>query len=321
MTARSNDYPTTVSLLGVPIEVGASQKGALMGPAALRTAGIAQLLESLDFKVEDHGDIAPRELSFSDEAPPPNAKHYREITAWIGETSKRAYAMAKSGAIPIFLGGDHSLSMGSVNGVARHWHAQKRELFVLWLDAHADYNTPATTITGNMHGMSGAFLCGEPGLDGLLPQSERSSIAPRQLGLFGLRSVDKKEKELLGQRDVWIADMRRIDEFGVSVLMREFIERVRARSGVLHVSLDVDFLDPVSAPGVGTTVSGGATYREAHLVMEMLQDSGLVRSLDLVELNPFLDNRGLTARTVVELVGSLFGQQIHDRPTPSNAVV
>jgi len=321
VTADSNSYPTNISLLGVPIEVGASQKGALMGPAALRTAGIAPLLESLGFAVNDHGDLSPRELMFSDEAPPPNAKHYREIKAWIGETSQRAYTMAKSGAIPVFLGGDHSLSMGSVNGVARHWHAQGRELFVLWLDAHADYNTPATTITGNMHGMSGAFLCGEPGLDDLLPRDERSSIAPRQLGLFGLRSVDKLEKELLGKRDVWIADMRRIDEFGVSVLMREFIERVRARGGVLHVSLDVDFLDPVSAPGVGTTVSGGATYREAHLVMEMLQDSGLVRSLDLVELNPFLDNRGLTARTVVELVGSLFGQQIHDRPTPSNAVV
>ena len=272
MTAKPDSYPTTVSLLGVPIEVGASQKGALMGPAALRTAGIAPLLESLDFKVEDLGDISPRDLTFSDEAPPPNAKHYREIKAWTGETSKRAYAMAKSGAIPVFLGGDHSLSMGTVNGVARHWHEQERELFVLWLDAHADYNTPATTITGNMHGMSGAFLCGEPGLDDLLPRNERSSIVTRQLGLFGLRSVDKKEKELLAQRDVWIADMRRIDEFGVSVLMREFIERVRARNGVLHVSLDVDFLDPVSAPGVGTTVSGGATYREAHLVMEMLQD-------------------------------------------------
>lgn len=317
----TDSYPKEIALLGVPIEVGASQKGALMGPAALRTAGIAQLLESLDFSVTDHGDIAPRDLAFTDEAPPPNAKHYREIKAWMQETSKRAYAMAQSGAIPVFLGGDHSLSMGTVNGVARHWHAQGRELFVLWLDAHADYNTPATTISGNMHGMSGAFLCGEPGLDGLLPRAERASIQPRQLGLFGLRSVDKKEKELLAQRDVWIADMRRIDEFGVSVLMREFIERLSARNGVLHVSLDVDFLDPVSAPGVGTTVSGGATYREAHLVMEMLQDSGLVRSLDLVELNPFLDNRGLTARTVVELVGSLFGQQIHDRPTPSNAVV
>ena len=321
MIAAANSYPNTISLLGVPIEVGASQKGALMGPAALRTAGITGLLESLDFTVEDHGDIGLSDLTFSDEAPPSNAKHYREIKAWIGETSKRAYAMAKSGAIPVFLGGDHSLSMGTINGVARHWHEQERELFVLWLDAHADYNTPATTITGNMHGMSGAFLCGEPGLDDLLPRDERSSIATRQLGLFGLRSVDKREKELLGQRDVWIADMRRIDEFGVSVLMREFIERVSARNGVLHVSLDVDFLDPVSAPGVGTTVSGGATYREAHLVMEMLQDSGLVRSLDLVELNPFLDNRGLTAHTVVELVGSLFGQQIHDRPTPSNAVV
>ena len=156
MTAKPDSYPTTVSLLGVPIEVGASQKGALMGPAALRTAGIAPLLESLDFKVEDLGDISPRDLTFSDEAPPPNAKHYREIKAWTRETSKRAYAMAKSGAIPVFLGGDHSLSMGSVSGVARHWHEQERGLFVLWLDAHADYNTPATTITGNMHGMSGA---------------------------------------------------------------------------------------------------------------------------------------------------------------------
>ena len=127
--------------------------------------------------------------------------------------------------------------------------------------------------------------------------------------------------DLLAQRDVWIADMRRIDEFGVAVLMREVIERVRAQNGVLHVSLDVDFLDPVTAPGVGTTVPGGATYREAHLVMEILHDSGLVRSLDLVELNPFLDDRGLTARTVVELVGSLFGQQTTDRPTPTNAVV
>jgi arginase len=229
--------------------------------------------------------------------------------------------MARSGALPVFLGGDHSLSMGSVNGVAQHWREQGRKLFVLWLDAHADYNTPATTITGNMHGMSGAFLCGEPGLDHLLRDEPRASIPSAQLGLFGLRSVDRLEKELLGRRDVWIADMRRIDEFGVAVLMRQFIERVRAQDGVLHVSLDVDFLDPVATPGVGTTVPGGATYREAHLVMELLHDSGLVRSLDLVELNPFLDDRGLTARTIVELVGSLFGQQIHDRPTPTNAVV
>ncbi|MES2751983.1 MAG: arginase [Pseudomonadota bacterium] len=321
MTTDSNSYPTTIALLGVPIEVGAAQKGALMGPAALRTAGLSALLEGMGFAIKDHGDLSRRDLTIIDGEAPQNTKHYREIQGWIRATSERAYAMARSGAIPVFLGGDHSLSMGSVNGVARHWQEQGRDLFVLWLDAHADYNTPATTITGNMHGMSGAFLCGERGLDDLLAGNPRASIPSGQLNLFGLRSVDKLERELLAQRDVWIADMRRIDEFGVGVLMREVIDRVSQRNGVLHVSLDVDFLDPVTAPGVGTTVPGGATYREAHLVMEMLQDSGLVRSLDLVELNPFLDDRGLTARTVVELVGSLFGQQINDRPTPTNAVI
>jgi arginase len=218
------------------------------------------------------------------------------------------------------MGGDHSLSMGSVNGVARYWQEKGRPLFVLWLDAHADYNTPATTITGNMHGMSAAFLCGEPGLDHLLGDQPRISIGPDQLDLFGIRSIDPLEKILVRDRRVAVADMRAIDEFGVGVLIRRVIERVKARNGVLHVSFDVDFLDPAVAPGVGTTVPGGATYREAHLVMELLHDSGLVRSVDIVELNPFLDERGRTARVAVELIGSLFGLQIMDRPTPSNAV-
>jgi arginase len=228
--------------------------------------------------------------------------------------------MARSGAVPIFLGGDHSLSMGSVNGIARHCGEQGRELFVLWLDAHTDYNTPATTITGNMHGMSAAFLCGEPGLDGLLGQEPRASIGSDQLEVFGARSIDRLEMDLLRDRQVSVADMRQIDEFGVGVLIRRVIDKVKARHGVLHVSFDVDFLDPDVAPGVGTTVPGGATYREAHLVMELLHDSGLVRSVDIVELNPFLDERGRTARTAVELIGSLFGQQITDRPTPTNAI-
>jgi arginase len=234
--------------------------------------------------------------------------------------SARAYQLAHSGVIPIFLGGDHSLSMGSVNGVARHCRDTGRELFVLWLDAHADYNTPATTITANMHGMSAAFLCGEPGLDGLLGQEPRASIGSTQLELFGTRSLDKAENDLLRHRRISVADMRQIDEFGVGILIRRVIDKVKARQGVLHVSFDVDFLDPDVAPGVGTTVPGGATYREAHLVMEMLHDSGLVQSLDIVELNPFLDERGRTARTAVELIGSLFGQQITDRPTPTNAI-
>ena len=219
------------------------------------------------------------------------------------------------------MGGDHSLSMGSVNGVARYWQEKGRPLFVLWLDAHADYNTPQTTETGNMHGMSAAFLCGEPGLDGLLGDQPRASIGPDQLDLFGIRSIDPLEKKLVFERRVAIADMRAIDEFGVGVLIRKVIERVRAQNGVLHVSFDVDFLDPAVAPGVGTTVPGGATYREAHLIMELLHDSGLVRSVDIVELNPFLDERGRTARVAVELIGSLFGLQITDRRTPSNAVL
>jgi arginase len=168
--------------------------------------------------------------------------------------------------------------------------------------------------------MAASFLCGEGGLDHLLGDEPRASIDPGRLELFGTRSIDRLEKDLLRARGVSVADMRQIDEFGVGVPIRRVIDKVRARNGVLHVSFDVDFLDPDVAPGVGTTVPGGATYREAHLVMEMLHDSGVVGSVDIVELNPFLDERGRTARIAVELIGSLFGQQITDRPTPSNAI-
>lgn len=318
--AFKSDTTRRIALLGAPIDIGASQRGTLMGPAALRTAGLLTVLGELAFEVQDHGDVSIGDVADLADAPPANAKHYREIQRWTRVLSARAYELSRSGAIPIFLGGDHTLSMGSVNGVARHWHETGRELFVLWLDAHADYNTPATTLSGNMHGMSAAFLCGEPALDGLLGEEPRSSIKPDQLELFGTRSIDKLENDLLRNRQIGVADMRQIDEFGVGVLIRRIIDKVRARHGVLHVSFDVDFLDPGLAPGVGTTVPGGATYREAHLVMEMLHDSGLVQSVDIVELNPFLDERGRTARTAVELVGSLFGQQITDRTTPTNAI-
>jgi arginase len=320
MEAFESDATRRIAVLGAPIDIGASQRGTLMGPAALRTAGLLTLLEGLGFDVRDHGDLAIGDVAELNDAAPGNARHYREIQRWTRALSESAYGLARSGATPIFLGGNHTLSMGSVNGMARHWRESGREMFVIWLDAHADYNTPATTVTGNMHGMSAAFLCGEPGLDNLLGNDLRAPIEPDQLELFGIRSIDRLEKDLLRQRRINIVDMRAIDEFGVSVLIRRVIDKVRARNGVLHVSFDVDFLDPSLAPGVGTTVPGGATYREAHLVMEMLHDSRLVGSLDIVELNPFLDERGRTARTAVELIGSLFGQQITDRPTPSNAI-
>src|SRR3984885_4735335 len=182
-----------IAVLGSPIEIGASQRGTLMGPAALRTAGLVTLLHGLGFDVEDHGDLRVEAVPELDDAPPNNARHYREIQRWTRTLSARAYELARSGVIPIFLGGDHSLSMGSVNGIARHCREAGRELFVLWLDAHADYNTPATTLTGNMHGMSAAFLCGEPGLDCLLSEEPRASIKPDQLELFGIPSIDRLE--------------------------------------------------------------------------------------------------------------------------------
>ena len=318
-----SDVPTTprIALLGVPIEIGASQAGTLMGPAALRTAGIARLLEQMGISVEDHGDLAIPGVTSDGTA----AGQCQILRRGQNLDSRAQRACVLAG---LFRRRSRSswaattrLSMGSVNGVARYWQEKGRPLFVLWLDAHADYNTPETTVTGNMHGMSAAFLCGEPGLDGLLGGLPRASIGPDQLDLFGVRSIDPLEKKLVRDRGVAIADMRAIDEFGVGVLIRKVIERVRARNGVLHVSFDVDFLDPAVAPGVGTTVPGGATYREAHLIMELLHDSGLVRSADIVELNPFLDERGRTARVAVELIGSLFGQQISDRLTPSNALL
>jgi len=319
--ATRSGEPSRVALLGAPIDMGASRRGTLMGPAALRTAGLPALLESLGLGITDFGDVGITDVADLTDVPPLKANHYREIQRWSRVLARRSYELAQTGAIPIFLGGDHSLSMGSVNGVARHWREAGRDLFVLWLDAHADYNTPETTLSANMHGMSAAFLCGEPGLDGLLGDDPRARLKPDQLELFGIRSIDKLEGNLLRARKISIVDMRAIDEFGVGVLIRRVIDKVRARNGVLHVSFDVDFLDPDTAPGVGTTVPGGATYREAHLVMELLHDSRLVRSVDIVELNPFLDERGKTARVAVELIGSLFGQQITDRPTPSNAIV
>ncbi|RVN72766.1 arginase, partial [Sinorhizobium meliloti] len=212
------------------------------------------------------------------------------------------------------LGGDHALSMGSVSGMARHAQDVGRPLFVLWLDAHADFNSPATSPSGNMHGMPVAFFCGEAEFAPILPK-DRPLVDPKKVYQVGIRSVDAREREEIAEHGVNVFDMRAIDEMGMAHIIRQIVDEVRAANGLLHVSLDVDFMDPELAPGVGTTVPGGATFREAHLIMEVLCDSGLVSSLDVVELNPFLDDRGKSARILVELTASLFGRRILDRPT------
>ncbi|WP_420960481.1 arginase [Brucella sp. IR073] len=296
-----------IILLGAPVEEGAECLGCSMGPAALRLAGIGPALERLGHEVEDRGNLAPEELP--DFALPGAVKNAPVIAGWTRTLERAAYDARKEGGVPVFLGGDHSLSMGTVAGAARHAAEQGKKLFVLWLDAHADFNTPATSLSGNMHGMPVAFFCGAEGFSGILPD-DRPVVAPNHVFLCGIRSIDPAERAELARAGVNVFDMRFIDENGIVPAIKRVTETVSQAGGLLHVSFDTDFLDPEIAPGTGTTVRGGGTYREAHLVMEMLHDSGLVSSLDIVELNPFLDDRGKTAYLLVELVSSLFGQKI-----------
>jgi len=305
-----------ITILGAPVEAGASVPGAAMGPAMLRTAGIVKALRDLGCDVEDKGDlVAPHPLVHG-VAPEGRAHRFAHVAAWARLLARETYAVLGSGRTPIVLGGDHSLAMGSISGVARHAAEAGRELFVLWLDAHSDFNTPLTSPSGNMHGMSAAMLAREPGLDAVFGDEPHGFIDPARLHLFGIRSIDSGERRLLQDRGVDVVDMRRLDEDGFAVSIRRIIDRVKARNGLLHVSLDVDFLDPMIAPGVGTAVPGGATYREAHLVMELLYESGLSLSLDLVELNPFLDERGKSALLLVDLTASLFGRQVYPSAYP-----
>jgi arginase len=300
-----------IAILGAPVEAGASVPGSAMGPAMLRAAGIVKSLRELGHEVEDRGDLALPHALVDAAAREGKAHRFAHVSAWARLLAQETYGLARSGRTPIVLGGDHSLAMGSIGGVARHAAEAGRELFVLWLDAHSDFNTPLTTPSGNMHGMAAAMLCREPGFEDVFGDEPHGFIEPGRLHLFGIRSIDSGERRLLQDRGVDVVDMRTLDEYGFAVSIRRIIDRVRARDGLLHVSLDVDFLDPTIAPGVGTAVPGGATYREAHLVMELLYESGLNPSLDLVELNPFLDERGKSALLLVDLTASLMGRQVY----------
>ena len=305
-----------IVLVGAPVDEGAGQRGRLMGPDAYRTAGLQETLQELGHSVVDHGNLSPAEVG---SLTPPNRilRNYRAYVAWTRALHQKAAELGEGPGFPIYLGGDHAMAAGTVSGQARAAAALGRPLFVLWLDAHSDFHTLDSTASGNLHGTPLAFLCGLPGFDDLLGSPLEHTLKPQNVEILGVRSIDDAERNLLVSHGVGVSDMRRIDEEGIGTLLKPFLERVRAENGLLHVSLDVDFLDPSIAPAVGTTVPGGATFREAHLVMEMLHDSGLVTSLDLVELNPFLDERGKTARLMVELTGSLFGRRVFDRPTRS----
>ncbi|MGO4620232.1 arginase [Ensifer sp. 2YAB10] len=305
---------TTITLIGAPIEEGSGRRGAAMGPAALRIAGIDTVLRDLGHTVLDEGDVKP--LPARDLANHPGANNLQIVAAFARALHDSVHDTVRKGHFPIILGGDHALSMGSVSGMARYAAEVGRPMFVLWLDAHADFNSPSTSPSGNMHGMPVAYFCGEAEFAPILP-ADRPLVDPKNVFQVGIRSVDDREREEITEHGVRVFDMRAVDELGMAHIMRQILEEVRAANGLLHVSLDVDFMDPELAPGVGTTVPGGATFREAHLIMEMLWESGLVSSLDVVELNPFLDDRGKSARILVELTASLFGRRVLDRPTRS----
>ncbi|WP_068311578.1 arginase [Polycladidibacter hongkongensis] len=302
-----------IILIGAPIETGTHLAGCRMGPDALRCAKLGETLEALGNLVCDWGNL--RVVPEKGPVHPNKAIHdLDEIVAWTKALQKKTAEAARGGSFPIIMGGDHSLAMGSVSGLAQVAKEQNRPFYVLWLDAHPDYHMLETTRSGNLHGTPVAYYTGRAGFEGYFPPVT-APVSPKNICMMGLRSVDDAEHDFLQEDGVLAYDMRAIDEQGVSKPLQDFLENVRDTNGLLHVSFDVDFLEPDIAPAVGTTVPGGATFREAHLIMEILADSGLVSSLDLVELNPFLDERGKTASLMVDFVASLFGKRVLDRPT------
>ncbi len=294
-----------ISLIGAPTDIGAGSRGASMGPEALRVADIVPVLTSHGLEVIDRGNLIGPANPW---LPPVDGyRHLAEVVAWNQAVHAAMYAELQLGRLPILLGGDHCLGIGSISAVARHCRETGKKLRVLWLDAHADFNTNTLTPSGNIHGMPVACLCGYGPqalieIGGTVP-----AISPKVVRQIGIRSVDAGEKRLVHDADLDVFDMRYIDEMGMRHAMELALATIDANTH-LHVSFDGDFLDASIAPGVGTTVQGGPTYREAQLCMEMIADTGALASLDIMELNPALDVRNGTAIVAVDLLESLFGK-------------
>jgi arginase len=297
--------PRPIALIGAPADIGASTRGASMGPEALRVAGLRQALESHGLEVHDTGNLAGPPNPW--QPPVGGYRHLDEVIAWSRATHEAVYAELARGRLPILLGGDHSLGIGSISAAARHCRETRKTLRVLWLDAHADFNTSELTPSGNLHGMPMACLCGFGPRELVEIGGQVPALDPRAVRLIGVRSVDPGERRFVHEQKLEVFDMRYVDELGMRNTMEVALATMNADSH-LHVSFDVDFLDPEIAPGVGTTVPGGPSYREAQLCMEMIADSGRLGSLDIVELNPALDLRNRTAELAVDLVESLFGK-------------
>ncbi len=299
-----------IRVLGVPLDMGQSRRGVDMGPSAVRVAGLEARLEALGHVVEDGGNIAVPVAETKKEGDA-SAKYLKEITATCTKLAEQVIKALEEGQTPLVLGGDHSLAAGTVSGVSEFYRRQGKKIGLLWIDAHADMNTPETSPSGNVHGMPLAALLGlGPEMLGSI-FGPGPKIAPENCVILGVRDIDATERANIKRAGVSeVFTMRDIDERGMRAVMEEALRAAGRGTAGYHVSLDMDWIDPEDAPGVGTPVRGGSTYREAHLAMEILADHGRMTSMEVVEVNPVIDEHNRTADLAVELVSSAFGKKI-----------
>ena len=302
--------PRKIRIIGVPLDLGQSRRGVDMGPSAVRVAGLEAKLESLGHIVTDAGNIAVA-VAETKSSGEPSARYLKEITETCTKEAEAVLKSLSDGMTPVVLGGDHSVAAGTASGVAEYYRRRNEKIGLIWFDAHSDINTPETSPSGNVHGMPLAALAGlgpEP-LANILGFSPK--VAPENIVLIGVRDVDLTEKENIHRAGITeVYTMRDIDERGMRNVMEEALRAAGRGTVGYHVSLDMDWIDPEDAPGVGTPVRGGATYREAHLAMEILADHGRMLSFEIVEVNPVIDEHNRTADLAVELIASAFGKKI-----------
>ncbi len=308
-TAYSSITPRHIRVIGVPLDLGQSRRGVDMGPSAVRVAGLEARLEAIGHIVEDAGNIAVAIPEQKKEGAA-NAKYLKEITATCTKSADMVLKALEAGKVPLVLGGDHSVAAGTVSGVAEFYRRQGQKIGLLWIDAHTDMNTPESSPSGNVHGMPLASIMGLPPYELGKIYDFSPKIAPENCVLVGIRDVDNFEKENIRKAGVEVFTMRDIDERGMRAVMEDALRMAGNGTAGYHVSLDMDWIDPEDAPGVGTPVWGGATYREAHLAMEMICDSGKMVSMEAVEVNPVIDESNRTASLAVELIMSGLGKRI-----------
>jgi arginase len=294
-----------ISIIGVPMDLGQMRRGVDMGPSAIRYAGVIERLENIGYEVEDLGDIeiGRAERLHTGET---NLRNLKAVAEGNERLAAKVDEVVQGGAFPLILGGDHSIAIGSLAGIAKHYH----NLGVIWYDAHGDLNTAETSPSGNIHGMPLAVSLGfgHPTLTDLHGYSPK--VKPENIVIIGARALDEGEKELIKEKGIKVYTMHEIDRLGMTYVMEEAISYLKERTDGVHLSLDLDGLDPIHAPGVGTPVNGGISYRESHLAMEMLAESGIITSAEFVEVNPILDEKNKTASVAVALMGSLFGEKL-----------